>query len=215
MDRLQELITKAHEESLSLEEIKEMTSLARKSGSEVIRDTVNSFLGANSIACQNLIKATELRNLYNKIPQSIQRRTGPNPKSGLLRNRPSTVNSGRDRRTGFHKSSRPGRDKILYVTSHAMDRYIDRIDNTATIEEAEVIIRQSARTAIKCKTKTYQGNEVWFSPTEESTSDGFYLVIARDSGEMIPTVVTLLSKAELDKSQLGVKKRRRRRRNFS
>jgi len=138
-DRLDQLVQEAHERELQPKEIRELTRLARVAGEDKIKEIIISFIGANSIACQNLVRAGGLRRIHGAVAKQTR----------------SIQTITRERQSG-----------VINVTAHAAERYIQRIDPNVTIEEATKIIEKEAVSAIKSKTKSKRKkDEIWIAPS--------------------------------------------------
>lgn len=171
-DRLNQLVEDAHKRKLTSNELRELTRLAKRAGENRIREIVVSFVGAGSIACQNLVRARSLRHMY----ATVSRR---NINVASIQQKELQA-----------KYQRPNGKKIK-VTAHAAERYIQRINPDVTIDEAIEIIEKEARTAIRSKTKSRRTkNEIWI------TESGYQIIVKRDGGGLTPVAATVVPKNE-------------------
>ena len=164
LDQLDQLVKSAHERILSTSEIRELTRLAKQAGTNTIKEIVISFIGADSIACQNLVRAQSLRRIYATSNKRI-------PSKRIV---------------GIKKHRR-----VIKISSHAVDRYIQRINPNATVDEAISIIEKEAKLATKSKTKSRRKkDEIWLAPS------GFQIIIKRDGNGLIPVAATIIPKED-------------------
>jgi hypothetical protein len=175
------LLKRALEEELSEEDLLRLSELARENGKLhcVINTLVLAVAEKNSFARSNLIRAPGLR----LAPTHATYRA--KAAKGVSRKRKDAIMA------VYPKPKRSSR-KVLYITQHAVERYIARFRpkwNFARAERHVVFLSQSA---VPSNAKyVFNKCEQWISPLEQ----GVILIVKRRPGT-IPVCLTILGPEE-------------------
>lgn len=165
MERFKELLDRALAEPLTDGELDRLADLAIRARS--VEAAVCRMILGGRPALMNLRRAAKLRHAY---ADSMGRHRLWSPR-------------GRQWRI-YVPSHR------LVITSHALERYIERCGEGMSAEEAEARLVTEANMSFRIRRKSRNGHEQWRTPS------GAVLVIKRDGAGRPATCVTVLTESQ-------------------
>ena len=171
---------RALEEELSEEDLTKLSELARECGklSHVINTLVLAAAEKNNFAQYNLIRAQGLR--------STPSHKGNTKKLHVVSHKRNVAIA-----RIYGKPKRSSR-KVLFITQHAVERYIERFRPKWDFVRAEKHIFFLSKSATPSNNKhVFNGCEQWISPIEQ----GVFFIVKRRPGT-IPVCLTVLGPDE-------------------